>query len=113
MDYCGSCYNESYACAKGFKTLIRATNAAVREANVALDLAACPDIHPDSAPRHHGTFVIEALSSIITVPSVAPTIKADVENFRRGYTEPSSEGFDYLIRMEGKTFYKMGMRLDP
>ena len=48
-----------------------------------------------------------------TIPSAAPTIEADLENLRREQTEPSSEGFVYLIHMEGTIFYKIGMSLDP
>jgi len=49
-------------------------------------------------------------------PAAAPTlpaIEADLENIRREGAEPHSRGHIYLIHMEGTTFYKIGMSLDP
>ncbi|KAL9583555.1 MAG: hypothetical protein Q9203_005034 [Teloschistes exilis] len=40
-------------------------------------------------------------------------VETDLENLRKEQIEPSSEGFVYLIHMEGTTFYKIGMSLDP
>ena len=50
------------------------------------------------------------------LPAPAPTtpaIEADLENIRRELTEPHSQGSVYLIHMQGTTFYKIGMSLDP
>ena len=50
------------------------------------------------------------------LPAALPTassIEADLENFRHEHTEPHSQGYVYLIRMENTTFYKIGMSLDP
>lgn len=54
-------------------------------------------------------------SNVITItsPSEASALETDFENFRREQTEPSSEGFVYLIHMTSTTFYKIGMSLDP
>ena len=41
------------------------------------------------------------------------TYETDVQNLRREQQEPSSQGFVYLIHMEGTSFYKIGMSLDP
>lgn len=40
-------------------------------------------------------------------------MEADLENLRREQTEPSSQGYVYLINMENTAFYKIGMSLDP
>ncbi|KAI4193527.1 MAG: hypothetical protein LQ350_008266 [Teloschistes chrysophthalmus] len=40
-------------------------------------------------------------------------VETDLENLRKEQIEPSSDGFVYLIHMEGTTFYKIGMSLDP
>ena len=40
-------------------------------------------------------------------------VEADLENIRREHINPHSQGFIYLIHMEGTTFYKIGMSLDP
>ncbi|KAL8689091.1 MAG: hypothetical protein Q9218_005160 [Villophora microphyllina] len=37
----------------------------------------------------------------------------DLENLRKENIEPTSEGSVYLIHMEGTSFYKIGMSLDP
>jgi len=52
---------------------------------------------------------------VITIASSreAPALEADFQNLLREQTEPSSEGFVYLIHMTGTTFYKIGMSLDP
>lgn len=42
-----------------------------------------------------------------------PGIEVDLENIRREQTEPHSQGYIYMIHMEGTTFYKLGMSLDP
>ena len=49
-------------------------------------------------------------------PAPAPTsaiIKSDLENVRREQTDPHSQGYVYLIHIEGTGFYKIGMSLDP
>lgn len=46
-------------------------------------------------------------------PTPPPAIEVDLENIRREQTEPHSRGEVYLIHMEGTTFYKIGMSLDP
>ncbi|KAI4122851.1 MAG: hypothetical protein LQ338_005585 [Usnochroma carphineum] len=51
-----------------------------------------------------------------TLPSSedeATITETDLQNLRREQTEPSAEGSVYLIHMEGTTFYKIGMSLDP
>lgn len=45
--------------------------------------------------------------------SASPAIEIDFENLRREQTEPHSQGYVYLIHMEGTMFYKIGMSLDP
>ncbi|KAL8660624.1 MAG: hypothetical protein Q9202_006369 [Teloschistes flavicans] len=40
-------------------------------------------------------------------------IETDLANLRKEQAEPSSNGFVYLIHMNGTTFYKIGMSLDP
>ena len=42
-----------------------------------------------------------------------PSFEIDLENVRREQAEPHSRGHIYLIRMEGTTFYKIGMSFDP
>ena len=37
----------------------------------------------------------------------------DLKNLRREQAEPDSQGFVYLIHMEGTKYYKIGMSLDP
>ena len=54
----------------------------------------------------------QAAATTTTLPAAA-AIEVDFENLRREQTEPSSEGYVYLIHMEGTTFYKIGMSLDP
>lgn len=43
----------------------------------------------------------------------AANIEIDLENLRREQAEPSSQGYVYLIHMDGTSFYKIGMSLDP
>ncbi|KAL8719059.1 MAG: hypothetical protein Q9225_003875 [Loekoesia sp. 1 TL-2023] len=43
----------------------------------------------------------------------AQIIENDLDNFRREQAAPSSQGFVYLIHMDGTAFYKIGMSLDP
>ena len=54
--------------------------------------------------------ITTALPAAVATPSA---IEVDLENIRREQTEPHSQGFVYLIHMEGTTFYKIGMSLDP
>ncbi|MCJ1394524.1 hypothetical protein MMC18_007403 [Xylographa bjoerkii] len=49
----------------------------------------------------------------VAVPAPVAIEEADLENIRRERTEPHAQGHVYLIRMEGTTFYKIGMSLDP
>ena len=51
-----------------------------------------------------------ALPAAVSTP---PAIEVDLENIRRERTEPHSHGYVYLIHMEGTTFYKIGMSVDP
>lgn len=49
-------------------------------------------------------------------PAPAPTlpaIEADLANLRREHTDAHAQGYVYLIHMDGTTFYKIGMSLDP
>ena len=65
---------------------------------------------------HQSLFLPAALpeeSSPSLVPSAAAIIVNDLENLRREQAEPSSQGYVYLIHMEGTMFYKIGMSLDP
>lgn len=58
----------------------------------------------------------QAAAITTALPAAAPTppaIEVDLENIRREQTEPHSQGYVYLIHMEGTTFYKIGMSLDP
>ncbi|KAL8953766.1 MAG: hypothetical protein Q9222_000383 [Ikaeria aurantiellina] len=48
-----------------------------------------------------------------TPPMTAAAMEADYKNLQREQDEPSSQGFVYLIHMEGTAFYKRGMSLDP
>ena len=52
-------------------------------------------------------------TSLPTPALTTPAIEADLENIRRELTEPHSQGSIYLIHMQGTTFYKIGMSLDP
>ncbi|KAL9098918.1 MAG: hypothetical protein Q9163_005505 [Psora crenata] len=52
-------------------------------------------------------------TAAIPTPPAATTIEVDLENLRREQSEPSSQGYVYLIHMEGTMFYKIGMSLDP
>ncbi|MCJ1482544.1 hypothetical protein MMC06_002710 [Schaereria dolodes] len=59
---------------------------------------------------------IQAAAATTVLPEDVPTaenIEDDLENIRRERNEPHSEGHIYLIHMEGTTFYKIGMSLDP
>lgn len=51
-------------------------------------------------------------AAVPTTPSPAIT-EVELQNIRREQTEPHSEGYVYLIRMQDTTFYKVGMSLDP
>lgn len=53
------------------------------------------------------------LSTIHSSADEATIIETDLQNLRREQNEPSSMGSVYLIHMEGTTFYKIGMSLDP
>ena len=58
----------------------------------------------------------QAAAITTALPAAAPTppaIEVDLENLRREQTEPHSQGYVYLIHMDGTTFYKIGMSLDP
>ena len=58
----------------------------------------------------------QAAAITTALPAAAPAplaIEADLENLRLEQTEPSSQGYVYLIHMEGTMFYKIGMSLDP
>ena len=58
----------------------------------------------------------QAAAITTALPAAAPTplaIEFDLENLRREQTEPNSQGYVYLIHMEGTMFYKIGMSLDP
>ena len=43
----------------------------------------------------------------------AMAVEKDMANFRRETTNPNSEGFVYLIHMQGTAYHKIGMSLDP
>ncbi|KAI4140421.1 MAG: hypothetical protein L6R39_005806 [Caloplaca ligustica] len=65
-------------------------------------LLARPELRPQVGPR-----------TIHSSEDEATITETDLKNLRREQTEPSSEGFVYLIHMEGTTLYKIGMSLDP
>ena len=50
---------------------------------------------------------------VVPVPAPPLPIEADLENLRREQINPHSQGHVYLIHMEGTTFHKIGMSLDP
>ncbi|MCJ1226691.1 hypothetical protein MMC12_003344 [Toensbergia leucococca] len=52
-------------------------------------------------------------SQVIDIGTTPAAIEVDLENIRRERTEPHAQGYIYLIHMEGTTFYKIGMSLDP
>ena len=55
-------------------------------------------------------------AAVPQLPATAPTFSAiedDLENIRLEQKEPHSQGYVYLIHMEGTPFCKIGMSLDP
>ena len=72
------------------------------------------DIAEQQAAAAATAAVITAVLPAALTSSTSPAItQTDLENIRREQTEPHSEGYVYLIRMEDTTFYKIGMSLDP
>ncbi|MCJ1251835.1 hypothetical protein MMC30_009073 [Trapelia coarctata] len=55
-------------------------------------------------------------AAVSALPAAVPTVSAiedDLENIRLEQKEPHSQGYIYLIHMEGTSFCKIGMSLDP
>ena len=72
------------------------------------------DVAEQQAAAAAAAAVITAVLPAATLPTTSPPIaEVELENIRREQTDPHSEGYVYLIRMEGTTFYKIGMSLDP
>ncbi|MCJ1249091.1 hypothetical protein MMC30_006313 [Trapelia coarctata] len=58
----------------------------------------------------------QAAAITTALPAAVPALSAiedDLENMRLEQIEPYSQGYIYLIHMEGTRFYKIGMSLDP
>ena len=72
------------------------------------------DIADQQAAAAAAASVITAVLPAAIEPTSSPAnTEVDLDNIRREQTEPHSEGYVYLIRMENTTFYKIGMSLDP
>ena len=98
-----------------FEALIDGEEHRAAATSTALPVAApTSTASPVAAPTSTASPVAAPTST--ASPAAAPTppaIEADLENMRREQTEAHSQGYIYLIHMEGTTFYKIGMSLDP
>ena len=68
---------------------------------------------PPAADRQGTLPTSRQNAATVTARTTRRVIEVDLENIRRENVDPHAPGHVYLIRMEGTSFHKIGMSLDP